>query len=585
MLLLLDIRTQARLSVEDVHELLRTSGQFDGQLPARSTLYRKLSGVGLKNERRLIEAIVRVCIPDAQRANMLREQAISLLHQAWSEDAEPDQPEPGVVPDDGGSLAELVRVQRELIDTQAQLTAALQTATEAEKESAKSRALVTTLLVLGALGRPAAGRVSAPSPDGPSYAVSGIELSRLRTRLAAAEAERDEAQQVARAAQHRLAEAENLLTAHGTGSTDPTGLSAPAATGPVEWPTTRTDPAGQAAPADTLRSSRQALPDTTGTAIEREVEQGEVSSFEGHKRVRSLEQDPELAEVLAEMLRLDPDGSRMGSVIDGAGRHLLDPAHTGRYLWSQLTKVEKTGLGTAVYHRMQRELGLADGLHLDFMVAGHDVDMKFTRGSNWMFPPELQGGLCLVVRADDASGLWSIGLLRVRSELMNTGSNRDGKRTLSAQGREAIHWIHSNLPLPEHALRRLSADTVSSIFAKASGQARTEELFLQAQLTPITTADLSAVTMQADGVKRAREARQRLAHRGVLVLNGTRPRDVEWAWGLGLPALEPSTWMSVRLTPAQPGHEGTPTIMLDGTPWCVAHPEDLEGPLPTAAFA
>ncbi|MGW2682151.1 NaeI family type II restriction endonuclease [Streptomyces sp. NPDC001414] len=589
-LLLLDIRTQARLSVEDIHELLRIRGQFDG-LPARSTLYRKLSGVGLKNERRLIEAIVRVCIPDAQRANMLREQAISLLHQAWSEDAEPDRPEPGAVPDDGRSLAELVRVQRELIDTQAQLTAALQTATEAEKASAKSRALVTTLLVLGALERPATGRVSAPSPDDPSYAVSGIELSRLRTRLAAAEAERDEAQQVARAAQHRLAEAEKLLTVHGTGSTDPTGLSARAPTGPVMWPTTRTDPAGQAAPTDTLRSPRQALPDTTATATatatatEREVEQGEVSSFVGHERVRSLEQDPELAEVLAEMLRLDPDGSRMGSVIDGAGRHLLDPAHTGRYLWSQLTKVEKTGLGTAVYHRMQRELGLADGLHLDFMVAGHDVDMKFTRSSNWMFPPELQGGLCLVVRADDASGLWSIGLLRLRAELMQTGSNRDGKRGLSAQGREAIHWIHSNLPLPERALRRLSADTVSSIFAKDSGQARTEELFLQAQLTPITTADLSAVTMQADGVKRAREARQRLAHRGVLVLNGTRPRDVEWAWGLGLPALEPSTWMSVRLTPAQPGHEGTPTITLDGTPWCVAHPEDLEVPLPTAAFA
>ncbi|WP_374224803.1 NaeI family type II restriction endonuclease [Streptomyces sp. ISL-99] len=285
------------------------------------------------------------------------------------------------------------------------------------------------------------------------------------------------------------------------------------------------------------------------------------------------------------MLRLDRDGSRMGSVIDGAGRHLLDPAHTGRYLWSQLTKAEKTVFGTAVCQRMQRELGLADGLHLDFMVAGHEVDMKFTLGSNWMFPPELQDGLCLVVSADDANGLWSLGLLRVRPELMRTGANRDGKRGLSARGREAIHWIYRHLQLPEHALRRLPADTVDAIFAKRSAQARTEELFLRAQLTAITTADLSAVTMQTDGIKRAREARRRLADQGVLILNGIHPRDAEWASGLGLPVPGPSMWMSVRLSPAPPQSDGRPTITLDGAPWCVASPDDPETPLPLSALA
>ncbi|MFI6278428.1 NaeI family type II restriction endonuclease [Streptomyces sp. NPDC050988] len=284
------------------------------------------------------------------------------------------------------------------------------------------------------------------------------------------------------------------------------------------------------------------------------------------------------------MLRLDPDGSRMGSVIDGAGRHLLDPAHTGRYLWSQLTKAEKTGFGTTVRQRMQRELGLADGLHLDFMLAGHEVDVKFAHGNNWMFPPELQGGLCLVVRADDARGLWSLGLLRVRSKLMRTGANRDGKRGVSAEGRKAILWIHHDLPLPEHALRRLPVGTVERIFAKSSGQARTEELFMRAQLTAITTADLSAVTMQADGVKRAREARHRLASRGVLILNGTRPRDIEWASSLGLPVLAPSTWMSVRLTPASLQHNGSPAIALGGALWCVAGPSDPEVHLPAVAL-
>lgn len=56
---------QARLSVEDVHELLRASGQLKDQLPGRSTLHRKLSGVGLRNERRLVEAVIEVCVSDA----------------------------------------------------------------------------------------------------------------------------------------------------------------------------------------------------------------------------------------------------------------------------------------------------------------------------------------------------------------------------------------------------------------------------------------------------------------------------------------------------------------------------------------
>ncbi|MGW3493395.1 NaeI family type II restriction endonuclease [Streptomyces sp. NPDC001020] len=572
-LLLRDVRKEAGFSVENVHELLRISGQLDGQLPARSTLYRKLSGVGLMNERRLVEAVVGVCVSDEQRAVALRERAVGLLHQAWSRDAEPVPPQSEVPTGDSGSMAELIRVQRELIDVQVQLAAALQTAAEAEKEAARSRALVTTLLVLGAVR--ATALEGAPIPGSPSDAASG-----LRARLADAAAERDEARQAARVAQRRLAEAEEVLAARGVGS------AGPAHAGRLEWPTIRRGSTNWTASADAPgQETGRVVSDTSTSPVEPDMEQGAVflSGWQARDSVRTLEQDPELAEVVAEMLRLDPDGSRMGSVIDGAGRHLLDPAHTGRYLWSQLTKVEKSGLGTAVGQRIQRELGLADGVRLDFSVVGHEVDVKFTLGGNWMFSPELQGGLCLLVRADDASGQWSLGLLRVRPELMRNGANRDGKRGLSAQGRSAIHWIHRDLPLPEHALRRLPADVVDAIFAKPSGQARTEELFQQAQLTAITTADLSAVTMQLDGVKRARDARRSLARRGVLVLNGTRSRDCEWASALGLPVLAPSTWMSVRLAPA-PQHDDSPTIALDGAPWRVARSGDVETPLPTAVL-
>ncbi|MFF5344113.1 NaeI family type II restriction endonuclease [Streptomyces althioticus] len=583
-LLLLDIRRQTRLSVEDVHELLKISGRLEGQLPGRSTLYRKLGGAGLRNERRLVEAVIEVCVSDERRADALKKQAISLLQQAWSKDAE-SVPPPVAARGEGGLMSELVNLQRKLIDTQARLTAALQTVAEAEKESARARALVTTLLMLGAFGHPMATGTSASTPSSPSKGSLEIELSELRVRLAATEAERDEARRAARAAPHRPITNEGAPADRGQTSADPTDLAGPspsAAAGPLEWPSTRTDPAGPDALADIFHGSGTAGSDTHASP----VRQGPVSVLETQmrERVRPPQQDAELAAVYAEMLRLDPDGSRMASVIDGAGRHVLDPVHTGRYLWSQLTKAERMAFSMTVHQRMQRELGLADGLSLDFTVAGHEVDMRFSQGNDWMFPPELQGGLCLVVQADDVRGRWSLGLLRVESDLMRAGSNRDGKRRLSVQGRKAIQWIHRDLPLPEHALRRLPSDSVEAIFAHSSAQARTEELFLRAQLTAITTADLSAVTMQNDGVKRVREARRRLARRGVLVVGGASSHGAEQITGLGLSALKPRTWMSVRLAPASTQDDGSPTISLDGTSWRAAHPDDPETPLPASAL-
>lgn len=580
-LLLRELRTQARLSVEDVHELLRSSGWLEGRMPARSSLHRKLSGVGLKNERRLVEAVVGVCVSDQRRAKAITKQAVALLQEAWAKDPEPVPVQSGPELGERGATSELIRVQRELIDLHARLAAAVQSAAEAEKEAARSRALVTTLLVLGAVRATEGG--GPPPPLGPS-AASDAELSRLRHLLASTEAERDEAQEAANTAQSRLAEA--LIAGHAMGSAGSKDLARPGPAAPREWPTTRSDPADRTAQAVAAsRGTGRAVPSTAVTPPRRIEQQSEGASSKGqaHDRFQALQKDPALGEVLAEMLRQDPAGGRMRSVIDGAAQHMLDPALTGRYLWTQLTKTEKTVFGTTLAYRMQREFGLPSGKHLDLFVAGHEVDVKFTHGGNWMFPPELQGGLCLVVRADDRTGLWSLGALRVTADLMRTGSNRDGKRVLSAQGRAAIHWIHNGLPLVEHALRRLPAAVLDQILAQPSGQARIDELFLRAQLTEITPADISAVAMQADSSKRVRDARRRLADQGLLVLNGIRPRDAEWASDLGLPVPGQHTWMSVRLAPASQQHDGSPTITIDGTVWRVARLGDAEVALPAAA--
>lgn len=571
-LLLRDVRAQAQLSVEDLHELLRTSGLLVDRLPARSTLYRKLGGAGLKNERRLVEAVIGVCVPDERQADALRDQAIVLLQRAWSKDAEPVTPRVDISAGTDHLAAELISIQRELISTQAQLTAALKAGSEAEMEAARSRALLSTLLVLGTVGINT-GRVTPPAR------VSGTDPSELRARLMEAQAERDEAKQAAYAAQSRLVELECQLADRAIVSSD----HVPA--GSQEWPTTRTDPVERTVPPNTsARSTGQAVPGATTSTAEWGERQGMVSSQEQQvrERTRALQQDQELREVLGGMKHLDPSGSRMASAIDGAARHLLDPAHTGRYLWAQLTKVERIGFGTALEHRMRREFRLPVGNLLDFEVAGHEVDVKFSLRASWTFGPEFQGRLCLVVHADDLRGQWSLGLLRVTPHLLRTGANRDGMRRLSTEGRAEIHWIHRDLPLPQHALPRLPGSALEAIFAKQTGRDRTDELFLRAQLTQITTTDIAAVSMNENGSMRAREAQRRLASRGILLLHGTRSRDVELAATLEVPVPAPRTWMSVRLVQAPLPHDGSPVITLAGAPWRVARPDDPETALPKA---
>lgn len=573
-LLLREIRAQAGLSVDGVHDLLKASGELEAhELPGKSTLHRKLKGIGLKNERRLVEAVVAVCVPDEQRAEVLRSRAVERLREAWSRDTDPQPTTPTTTTEDGGDvIAELIRVQRTLIEVQTELAAARLSAIEAEGEAARLRAL------LPALSTPEAARAIGPRSTpavviDPTHGVVEADLSALAARLTATEAERDETREAADSALHRLAVAEGRLTAHATSSASP----APA----QKRVTTRADPVGM----DVVRrieTGRSGLEVTTahpGSDMRRVA--GGISEQEA--QAPALEEDVALLEVLAEMLRLDPDGSRMSSVIDSTARHVLDPTYTGRYLWSQLTKVEKIGFSTAVHNRMQREFSLPDGQHLDFAVAGHEVGAKFSSSGNWMFSPEDQGELCLVVRANVEQGRWSIGLLRASRAALTAGANRDQMRGLNPRGRTAVRWIHHDLPLPEHALRRLPADTVSAIFAEQSGQDRIEELFVRAERTVISSADLAAVTMREDVARRAREARANLAHRGVLVLSGAYPHYSERFADFGLPALAPGNWTSVRLTPAASGHDGSPTVLLDGTPWRLAQPGDPEIPLPPTA--
>ena len=154
---------------------------------------------------------------------------------------------------------------------------------------------------------------------------------------------------------------------------------------------------------------------------------------------------------------------------------------------------------------LARSLRLADGITLDYTIAGADVDCKFShRLGGWMVPPEADGKMLLLVQASDEDGTWSAGLVRALEEYLRPAGNRDGKRALNDRGRAAVRWLHLRAPLAENALIRLAERDVAAIFASGSGQQRVNELFRRAQRMRVSRTVVATVAMQDDYMKRVR---------------------------------------------------------------------------------
>ena len=312
----------------------------------------------------------------------------------------------------------------------------------------------------------------------------------------------------------------------------------------------------------------------------------ELTGPAGHGPTAGQDQaDGELGAVAAELRGLDGDGSRMATAIRGALDMLLDGQHTGRYRWDQLHKTEKTHAGTLVEIALARSLRLADGVTLDYTIAGADVDCKFShRVGGWMIPPEADGKLLLLVQASDEDGTWSAGLLRAVEENLRPAGNRDGKRALNDRGRAAVHWLHARAPLQENVLIRLPDRDVAAIFAQPSGQQRVNELFRRAQRMRVSRTVVATVAMQDDYMKRVRGggARDQLRAEGIVIF-GDYAGDQVLASALGLPRPGPGEFVSARL--ARCSDDGrlrdyARSVRIAGADWRLASAADMVGAAP-----
>ncbi|MFD7451566.1 NaeI family type II restriction endonuclease [Kitasatospora sp. NPDC059827] len=293
--------------------------------------------------------------------------------------------------------------------------------------------------------------------------------------------------------------------------------------------------------------------------------------------------DEELGRVRAELVCMDPLGQRFAAVLRETIDQLLNGEHTGHYAWNQLLKTEKTHAGTMVEINLQRRFGFDNGDEMDYSIAAVDVDCKYSqRFGAWMIPPEALGHLCLLVWADDVESRWSAGLVRIRPEILNGGSNRDQKMTIRAEHRDKIVWIWKDAELPENVLLHLDADTREKILVPGAkkGQARINQLFRLVLGRRIGRGVVRTAAQQVDYMARVREggkgrARPKLREEGIIIL-GDYQKHQDIAAALGGPVPGKGEFVSHRVVRASPAHEGRPSAEIEGSLWVVARPGEWE---------
>lgn len=289
--------------------------------------------------------------------------------------------------------------------------------------------------------------------------------------------------------------------------------------------------------------------------------------------------DTALIEVFRAFQSADPDGLRMARLMRATLDQLYDGQRTGRYSWAQLHKTERTHFGTLFEINVRREFEdiIDEGEKLDYRIAGHDVDCKFSQKLyGWMIPPEAFGHLLVVGFVNDAASEFAFGVVRASERNLRTAANRDAKVQLNPQGRDAVRWIQRPGSLPANILLHADPDDVDAIMAdKKSGQRRVNELFRRLPRQRISRNVIATVAQQADYMKRVRYdggSRSDLRPAGYIIL-GDRAPHRSIAEQLGLPVPRKGEMVSARLAPA--GEDDIYTVLLDDRLWRVAHDDEV----------
>lgn len=223
---------------------------------------------------------------------------------------------------------------------------------------------------------------------------------------------------------------------------------------------------------------------------------------------------------------------------------VIDAPRTARFTIDQIEKTEKTYIGTKVEILFRNFLGIPKGL-LDLEIDGTDVDIKNTVTGNWMIPRESFGKPCVLISANEKTGMCRVGLIVTHEEYLTSGANRDQKKSISAAGMKHARWLISG-PYPRNFWEGVPRAAIQQIMAGRGGSERLYTLFKLLQRTAISRQIVEAVAQQKDYMKRLRKnggARDRLAAEGIAVLSGTY--DKLLISRIGLPACSDDEFIAV----------------------------------------
>lgn len=239
----------------------------------------------------------------------------------------------------------------------------------------------------------------------------------------------------------------------------------------------------------------------------------------------------------------------VGDILRSSLDEVIDMPRTNRFSLGELEKTEKTYIGTKVEIVLRDTFKLSKGMKLDLLVEGKEVDIKNTIGTNWTIPSEAVGEICVLLQENDDKSLFCMGLIVCRERVLNKGKNRDGKRTISKDGRKEILWLVENGQLPKNFFLHMDDALRQKILAPRGGLTRLANLFRAFQNEIISRRLVECVARQKDYMKRVRGnggARDILAPEGLIILwGGSRP-DKEKLISLGFSGLTAEHFVCIK---------------------------------------
>ena len=258
---------------------------------------------------------------------------------------------------------------------------------------------------------------------------------------------------------------------------------------------------------------------------------------------------PIVDSILEQAGGFDAFAEHIPQLIRQAIDEVIDTPRTNRFVLRDTEKTEKTYLGTKIEVLFRAHLNLTKGRNLDLSVRGAEVDIKNTMGGNWAIPLEAVGHPCVLIQENEKTALCSIGVIIANGAYLNPGSNRDGKRTISAAGLLNVWWILRDHPYPPNIWETMPHATRKAIMSAPGGARRLAALFRNIQGRPIARNTVQDVAQQKDPMKRVRRnggARDFLAPEGIAILWARYDREL--IKDLGLPAVGPDDFISYKPT-------------------------------------